>query len=69
MRSPSEIIMEMLLAEEALSSCEIEGIRLPPRERFITKCLMVWPDLDRNELGLVYDHMEKPPTTLGGGEG
>ncbi len=57
--NPLAIALNAMAAEEALCNSEIEGIRLSPRDRFITKCRMIWPDLDEKELGLVYDHMEK----------
>lgn len=57
--NPATIALRAVMAEEALCGSEIEGIKLSPRERFITKCKMIWPDLDTKELGLVFDHMEK----------
>jgi len=63
MIGPNELVMRMLCAEEAIASNEIEGMKLTPRERFIMKCKMIWPDLDTKEIGMVYDHMEKQPIT------
>jgi hypothetical protein len=48
-----------MIADEALASSEIEGIVLTPRDRFITKCKMIWPDLSEKDVGAAYDCMEK----------